>query len=361
MQRLVGAMRARASVRWISWLSGSILMLSSCSEERDVMEPSTAFADVSPLLDESCVECHGGAAPAADYSVEDYFTTIRCIPDPEGAPATLPADSTAPILAVLERDDHAGLLDDEETEMLTSWVMEGAVPNRRSTHPETWNDPRSPEWHGAYLAETDWQPILDPERGDACGLCHPGSPAPVESVVRYPEDATDCTVCHDLPGGVMACGTCHGDGERSYPPRDPCYFPGPPLGYAHEPHVEPSPNNWSGLDCETCHYAEDFTMLGGKHGNGVVNVEFDPTWGPGASYDSETLACTTTCHVRGGTAPDVAWTERGLDLQCNACHQNPPPVHPNIPCNNCHIGINREGTMLTPEAPHINGQVDTFR
>ncbi len=361
MQRLVGAMRARASVHWLWWLIGSMSLLLGCSEERDFVEPPIVFADVSTILEESCVECHGGTAPAAGYSVEDYFTTIRCIPDPEGPPATEPADSTAPIVAVLERDDHAGLLSEEDAETLTDWVVEGAVPNRRSTHPETWNDPRSPDWHGTYLAETDWQPIIDPERTDACGLCHAGSPAPVDSVVRYPEGATDCTVCHDQPGGVMACGTCHGDGERSYPPRDPCYFPGPPFGLAHGPHVQPSPNNWSGLGCETCHYDEDFSMLGGKHANGVVNVEFDPTWGPDATYDFETLGCTTTCHARGGTTPDVAWNEQGLDLQCNACHQNPPPAHPRIACNNCHIGINRDGTMLTPDAPHINGQVDTLR
>jgi len=349
------------SLGWFSCLSSSILMLLGCTEERDLAEPPMVFADVSPIFDESCVGCHGGEDPAADYGVEDYFTTIRCIPDPEGQPATLPSDETAPILAVLKEPMvHAELLDASETETLTSWVVQGAVPDPRSTHPGPWNDPRSIEWHGSYLRDEDWQPIVDPTRTDACGLCHSGSPAPVESVVRYPDDATDCTDCHDLPGGVMACGTCHGDGKRSYPPRDQCYFRGPPEGYSHEPHVEPSPNNWAGLDCETCHYDEDFTMLEGKHGNSVVDVEFDPIWGPDASYDFENFACATTCHIRGGTAPEVAWNERALDLRCNACHQNPPPAHPSIPCNNCHIGINPAGTVLPPEAPHINGRVDTL-
>ena len=355
-------MRAWASACWVSWLCSSILTVSGCTEERDLGEPSLVFADVQPVLDERCLECHGGASPAADYSVEDYFTTIRCIRDPEGQPATLPSDETAPILAVLDEPEiHADLLEVSETETLTNWVVDGAVPNRRSTHPAGWNDPRSADWHGTYLSDTEWQPIIDATRGDACGLCHEGSPAPVEGIEAYPEGATDCTDCHDLPGGVMACGTCHGDGERSYPPRDQCYFRGPPEGFAHNAHVEASPNNWSGLGCETCHFGEDFSMLGGKHGNGVVNVEFDPVWGPDASYDFDTFGCTTSCHVRGGTTPDVAWNERGLDLQCDACHQNPPPVHPNIPCNNCHIGINPAGTMLTPEAPHINGSVDTLR
>ena len=334
------------------------LTLAACTETRETDEPPLVFDDVQPILDESCVECHGGASPAAGYSVEGYYETIRCIPDPDGQPATLPSDPTAPIIAVLEEPEvHADLLDASQTEALTTWVVEGAVPDVRGSHPGAWNDPRSTDWHGTYLRETDWQPIVDPTRGDACGLCHPGSPAPVEGVVRFPEGATDCTDCHDLPGGVMACGTCHGDGERWYPPRDQCYFRGPPEGYAHEPHAEPSPNNWSGLGCEACHFGIDFSMLDGRHGNGMVDVIFQPAWEP-ASYDFETFACTSSCHVRGGTTPNVAWDQAGLNLQCDACHLNPPLGHSTIACNTCHIGINAEGTMLTPEAPHINGRVD---
>jgi len=397
-------MRGGASVAWCAGASLIALAFSGCTDERQFEEPPAVYADVEAILvgplecnggdndgedcnvdadcpgggtcepsQEGCVKCHGGAIPAAGYSVEDYFHTIRCIPDPEGQPATVPVDEeapeTAPIIAVLERPDHADFLDDSKTEALGTWVAEGAVPNDRGTHPAQWNDPRADDWHGQYLPDTDpppgspWAPIVDPTHPDACGLCHPGSPAPVPGVVRFPEGATDCTVCHDLPGGVMACGTCHGDGERPYPPRDPCYFPGPPEGYAHNPHALPSPNNWSGLGCETCHFGIDFSMLNGDglHANGEVNVIFQPAWGPDATYDSETFACTTTCHVRGGTTPDVAWNQEGLDLQCDACHQNPPAGHATIACNNCHIGINRDGTMLTPEAPHINGRVDTIR
>lgn len=340
----------------------AVTVLASCTQEREsaTEEPPLVFDDVEPLLADACVECHGGLAPASGYSVEDYFHTIRCIPDPEGQPATLPPNTAAPILSVLEQPDHSELLDSVETETLTNWVVEGAVPNDRGTHPAQWNDPRADAWHGTYLRETDWQPIVDPTRSDACGLCHEGSPAPVEDVVNYPPGATNCTDCHDLPGGVMACGTCHGDGERAYPPRDQCYFPGPPEGFAHDPHAQPSPNNWSGLGCEACHFGEDYSMLDGNHGNGTVDVVFQPAWGPDAAYDFDTRACTTTCHVRGGTTPEVAWDEGMLDLQCDACHQNPPAGHSTIACNSCHRGINAEGTMLTPEAPHINGRVDAY-
>ncbi len=354
-------MTARAHRRWVAGLSLAALALTGCNEARDRPVPPLVFADVDPILQESCVECHSGPAAAANYRVEDYFTTIRCIPDPEGQPATLPPDESAPILAVLQQPSHADLLDPDDTSTLTSWVTEGAFPDARGTHPGQWSDPRSVDWHGSYLRTTDWQPIIDPERQDACGLCHEGSPAPVEEVTVYPPGATDCTDCHTLPGGVMACGTCHGDGLRAYPPRDQCYFPGPPAGYAHAPHVQSSANNPRGLDCQACHFGQDYSMLGGRHANGDIDVVFQPAWGPDASYDPETRVCATTCHVRGGTTPVVAWDEEQLELECNSCHQNPPIGHAKIACNQCHRGINPAGTRLTIEAPHINGRVDAFR
>ena len=101
-------------------------------------------------------------------------------------------------------------------------------------------------------------------------------------------------------------------------------------------------------------------MLASRHGNGEVDVVFQPAWAQGGSYDFDTRDCTTTCHVRGGTTPEVAWDEQGLDLDCSACHQNPPVGHSTVSCNSCHRGINAAGTRLTIEAPHINGRVDAF-
>jgi len=339
----------------------TFLALAGCNEQRDRAQPPVVFADIDPILQESCLECHSGPDPAAGYSVEDYLETIRCVPadEPPPPPATLPSDPTAPILAVLERLDHAALLDESQTEGLTTWVVEGAWPASRRTHPGQWLDPRTEVWHGNYLRETDWQPIVDPTRGDACGLCHPGSPAPVPGIFNFPPGATDCTDCHSLPGGVMACGTCHGDGLRPYPPRDQCYFPGPPFGGAHMTHTEPSANMPNPLSCQSCHFGENYTMLEGSHGDGVADVIFQPAWGPTASYDFDTLECATTCHTRGGTTPRVAWNEE-LDLDCDSCHQNPPPGHSQISCNGCHRGINPAGTQLSGDAPHINGRVDAF-
>jgi predicted CxxxxCH...CXXCH cytochrome family protein len=124
-------------------------------------------------------------------------------------------------------------------------------------------------------------------------------------------------------------------------------------------HTMASTNMPNPLGCQSCHFGENYTMLEGNHGNGEVNVIFQPAWGPNASYDFDTLRCATTCHTRGGTTPVVAWDEE-VELDCASCHQNPPPGHSQIACNGCHRGINSEGTRLTIEAPHINGRVDAF-
>ncbi|MGB5681956.1 MAG: hypothetical protein WBM47_08925, partial [Polyangiales bacterium] len=76
-------------LREVLCLSLASLSLSACIEERDLPQPPLAFADVEPILQDSCLECHSGPEAAANYRVEDYFTTIRCIPDAEGPPATL--------------------------------------------------------------------------------------------------------------------------------------------------------------------------------------------------------------------------------------------------------------------------------
>lgn len=335
----------------------AILTLSACDEKRDRAEPPVVFADIDPILEASCLECHGGSDPAAGYSVADYLETIRCVPD--GEPATLPPDATAPILAVLDQPDHAAVLDPGQEAELGAWVNGGAWPNRDGTHPGQWLDPRTSAWHGTYLRETGWAPITDPTRGDACGLCHAGSPAPVPGVTSFAPGADDCTDCHSLPGGVLACGTCHGDGLRPYPPRDQCYFPGPPFGGAHMAHTRSSPNMPRPLGCQACHFGQVYTSLDGFHGDGSVDVIFQPAWGPDATYDFDTQACATTCHSRGGATPEVAWDEE-LALDCGSCHEALPPGHSPIACTGCHRGVNPEGTALTLDAPHINGRIDAF-
>lgn len=350
---------SRSVANRLTGITTGLALLLSCSESRDFPESPTVFTEVAPILQTGCLECHGGDSPAANYRVEDYFTSIYCIPDAEGLPAAMPPDQTAPILAVLERADHQSLIDDPQEQTLQDWVVTGALPRRRGSHPAGFGDPFSGDWHGAYLRNQQWLPLTDPERSDACGLCHEGSVTNVPGVEFPAPGATPCTTCHDEPDGVMACGTCHGDGERPYPPRDQCFFRGPPFGGLHGVHATSSANAPRPLGCQSCHFGEDYRMLTGGHANGEVNVTFQPAWGESASYDFDTQTCNTTCHARGGTTPVVAW-DQDLEIDCASCHENPPAGHSTIACNSCHRGIDVEGMQLGPSAPHLNGRVDAF-
>ena len=64
-----------------------------------------------------------------------------------------------------------------------------------------------------------------------------------------------------------------------------------------------------GLPCSTCHPVPGSPVIGGLHGDGIVEVTFDPTLVPGQpSYDTATGACAVSCHAMGGTKPNVTWT-----------------------------------------------------
>ena len=142
-------------------------------------------------------------------------------------------------------------------------------------HPPGFSDPRSADFHARSLRSQRWAPMLDATRAEACGRCHEGSPTRPAGVTGAAGDAPSCTSCHEQPGGPLSCGTCHGDGERATPPRDPCLFPGSsPSAGAHEAHLRASPLHASPFTCETCHPSRttDFT---GSHGNGVVDLAFD--------------------------------------------------------------------------------------
>ena len=200
--------------------------------------------------------------------------------------------------------------------------------------------------------------MLDADDAGACGRCHEGAPARPAGVTEPAPGAPSCTSCHNQPGGVLACSTCHGSGSRDYPPRDPCFFPGDVAG-AHAAHVEPSPIRSAGLSCSTCHPMPGPSVIGGLHGNGTVDVAFDPAVVPGAaSYDPSTGACSVSCHNQGGSRPRITWTAASTAIGCGDCHASPPSGHFPGPCTNCHAEANATGTALTGGPLHMNGKVD---
>jgi predicted CxxxxCH...CXXCH cytochrome family protein len=334
-------------------------LVTACAEDRATPASPPVFdADVAPLLDAHCASCHSGATPAAGWSVASFLTTIACVA-PGETPATLPSTPRAPILAALATSSHQGLLDAADTATLTAWVGAGAPAFRGTVHPPGVADPRSPDFHATSLRAQRWAPMLDADDSNACGRCHDGAPVRPAGVSFAAPNATSCTTCHNEPGGPLACNTCHGSGDRTYPPRDPCFFPGDAAqAGAHAAHVLPSAAKSTGLPCSTCHPTPPAAVIGGLHGNGMIDVTFDATLaGPTATYDASTGACTVACHDVGGARPVPRWSDT-TPMGCSDCHGSPPAGHFPGPCSNCHAEANATGTALSGGPLHLNGKVD---
>jgi predicted CxxxxCH...CXXCH cytochrome family protein len=333
--------------------------LASCVQDRALPPETPDFdADVEPILRARCASCHGDENPAAGWSVTSFLGTLGC-PTPSGAPATLPGDARAPILAALGTDPHRGVLTEAEQATVVRWVAAGTPEFRDGVHDPGIADPRSTAFHGTVLRASRWAAMLDPQHPDACGRCHEGAPTRPAGVTLPAPGAPACTSCHDQPGGVLSCSTCHGSGSLAYPPRDRCFFPQDAAkAGAHAAHVQPSPIAAAGLTCSTCHPAPGDPVIGGLHGNGSVEVVFDPTVVQGeASYDRTTQTCAVSCHDRGGARPRLRWTDP-TPVGCGDCHGSPPAGHFSGPCSHCHAEANAAGTALTGGALHMNGKVD---
>lgn len=347
-------------LRAVRSLAFVIVVAAACTEARPRDDaPVPAYDDgVGALLTARCATCHAGVE-AGGWGPSTWLSSIACTND--GSPAVLPSDDRAPILRVLSDANHLATLSDSERGILRAWVGAGAQKKRPVVHLPGWADPRNPRSHVQILRSERWRSMLDPNADGACGQCHDGAPVKPPGVVAAAPGATSCTTCHDQPGGVLACATCHGSSATAAPPRDPCFFPGEAsTSGAHRAHVLPGPARAEGLACATCHPtpAAD-AVLSGVHADGVVNVLLDEKIaGAGARFDAATKSCTTSCHARaGGAHPTPAWTDTTTS-SCNTCHSSPPPSHYAGACSDCHRDANADGTGLVDARMHLNGVVD---
>jgi len=331
-------------------------LITACSQDRASPRPPVYDVDVAPLLQAHCVSCHGDANPQAGWSASPFLGAIGCVPS--NVPAMLPPDGRAPVLAALQTPPHVGLLSGAEQATLASFIASGTPAYAAGVHDPSIIDPRSAGFHGAVLRASHWSQMLDPADPNACGGCHDGAPTRPAGVTQGDPAAPSCTSCHDQPGGALACPTCHGAGAHDSPPRDPCFFPGDVPGN-HAVHAWASSVRSAGMPCSTCHPAVGSPVISGLHGDGIVEVTFDPTLVPGeATYDSATGACAVSCHALGGTKPVVTWTESASPVGCNDCHLSPPAGHYIGSCTGCHAEANAAGTALGGGPLHINGKVD---
>jgi predicted CxxxxCH...CXXCH cytochrome family protein len=342
-------------------IAATILVLAwvgACSEH--VAEGPVAYRDpVAALLAGKCASCHSGGAPAGGWRADDYLGAIGCVDG--GAPATV--GSPAPLLAALDLPPHTGLLSDDERATLVGWLSAGAPAFADGVHAPSFMDPRSPDFHGAFLRARRWAPMLDARDRDACGVCHEGAPARPDPPTLAAPGATPCTTCHAGQDGPLGCATCHSANAKGFPPRDRCFFPGDLDEHTHAAHVE-SRLVSSGVACATCHPTPNagapMHRLEGTHADGAIEVWL-PQDIPGvdAHYDPATKTCTARCHLQpGGARPSPVWGD-AAKMTCGDCHGAPPPGHPSGVCNRCHLEPNAAGTAiaLSPKL-HMNGVVD---
>jgi predicted CxxxxCH...CXXCH cytochrome family protein len=334
--------------------------LASCDQDRTIESPPPAFqTDVAPILQAHCVSCHGDTNPAAGWSATSFLGAIGCVA-PTGVAAALPSGGAAPIVSALAESPHQGLLSTAERSTLVGWASAGTPDFENGVHDPGIADPRSSAFHGATLRAVRWAPMLNADDPTACGRCHEGSPSgPPAGVAYAAPGAPACTSCHSQAGGALACSTCHGSGTVSYPPRDLCFFPNDASNAgAHAAHVQPSAALSSGAACSTCHPVPGNPVIDGLHGDGTVEIIFDPKVVVGeASFDRSTETCAVYCHDQGGARPRPTWNDT-KPMACGDCHGSPPGGHFPGPCSNCHAEANATGTALTGGPLHLNGNVD---
>ncbi len=382
-------------------------------------DPAPAFReDVAAVFQAKCVECHSGDAPKGGWRASSYMDVIGCVAS-DGSAATVVSatDGTSPITRALAARSHneglpvAKRLSDLERSVIARWIDAGAPAWRSAIHPVGFVDPRSADHHSKFLRARKWLPMRDPtytpDPADvndpgACGQCHSGLPADATPMPQKTADnpdgtkvfapaATACTTCHNKPGGVLNCTTCHGSGDKPYAVRDVCFHPASDRGpneatpdrqRNHEGHVLGGSQFMNQtLQCNACHNVPGGSgtldilngLAGGTHANGQIDVIVAPgVGGTGATWDPATRSCNNTrCH---SVTPDAKVPSPSFDraekIKCGDCHGTPPattalPNHylsPDGTCTFCHkeVRVAADGTksLVQPFSMHLDGVIE---
>ena len=338
-----------------------VIAAPACTQSRERERPAPVYrGDIATLLAERCGPCHDRDADpdaGAGYRIDSYLHVLGCPSDMPTTPAIEAGDAGVALLSVFERSDHADLLSEVEQARLRAWIEDGAPLQAARVHEPGVLNPRSATWHGKLAARERFAPLRDPKDARACGRCHEGAPVRPRGVRVPAEGAPACTSCHTAPEGVLACGTCHGDGAtRAEPPRDACLFATTGRD-AHRAHLESTRLRAVPLECSNCHPAADAT-LSGTHANGRVNVALDPeVAGEDARFFEADGACAVSCHDLGGARARPTFDQAG-PLACGDCHRSPPEGHYAGDCDDCHLDSNRDGSALRSTTLHMNGRID---
>lgn len=320
----------------------------ACGELRDNGEVLTAqdtyLADIVPLLQKKCIDCHGGNAPSGGYDLSSWRGVLGAGSD--GLTRNvIPGDDTSLLLATFGEGadyDHRWLLSAAELALLRRWVVEAKANYFDSSwHGSEWLYPgarNSMSFHGGALRAKGWDTTL-------CQGCHGAD-------LKGGKSGISCSTCHSA--GIDSCSTCHGSAGSAGPPAslswglDPSTDKG--LG-AHAKHASGSLFG-AGLACSECHKTPTAVADAGHLFDDaeakISDLKAEVTFGDWAkkgettaSYDSESQTCTVYCHGAslGGTPP--TWTAAG-SVSCSSCHSVPhaaPKAYGGEDCAACHQQI----------------------
>jgi len=245
---------------------------------------------------------------------------------------------------------------------------ERATSQLPDTHPATWMDQESPDFHGKVTLVSGTI---------SCSICHGDDLS--GGWVRV-----SCIDCHLETG---ACVSCHGGlndstGAPPYGLRGEISDTTMAVG-AHAAHLTGTDVS-AAVACTSCHEVPSSLLEPGhldglyQGGGAVIDSIAEITWhgfadGGHAAWDRSARTCTGTyCHggfTGGNTSNAPVWTESDQAL-CGSCHDvgdNPAvlgPIHElhivtnGLVCADCHAEvINPQDSIVQPSL-HVNGTVE---
>lgn len=339
--------------RLLGGLALAGLLGAGCTEAREAEAPSPTWrTEIAPLVEASCIECHGEAKVEGQYRLDTYPAVLAAGSDELSN--AIAGDATSRLLTILEEPSHATLLDEEQRTMLTAWVVDAKLAFFDSlVHPAGFVNPADDAFHGKEIERGEWS--LAP-----CATCH-------GEALSGSSAAPSCNDCH--AGSPRACDTCHGGGGNPMPGK---FVSAEYAIGAHLAHVQ-SPKLGKPVACVECHVIPTTLEADGHlDADGHADVAFGPqaqARGATPTYDHVTGTCSNVaCHGAGlenGTVPAPEWGGGGPVSLCGSCHGIPPRgldatnPHSQYPaCELCHAtaAAGPDGAPVVVDASlHVNG------
>lgn len=107
-----------------------LAFLVGCEESGPAKDDPSYATDVQPLFDASCVSCHGGGAPAADYSLTSRAGALG--PGSDTVTNVVPGSPESSRLFIRLDDGTmppGGRWDSTRIAMVRNWIAKGAKDN----------------------------------------------------------------------------------------------------------------------------------------------------------------------------------------------------------------------------------------